>query len=833
MSATVRPSDAPTFRWTLERFLQEGRSLARCRHPSIVGVADVFEAYGTAYMVLEFEDGSSLGRWLDLLGRPPSQDEIDGILMPLLDALAYLHSHDMLHRDIAPDNIMIRRDGKPCLIDFGAARQAIAERSQVMSAIVKAGYSPPEQYTTAGRSQGPWTDIYALSGTLYRALSGKRPAEATERQIEDELTPIAEAVEYPEDYRPEFLDAIDAGLRLRPSERPQSVAEWYGMLGLPGSAPIYRPGGQSEPPSSPTSGPGVTRRRDGASQPASAPRSGAAGAANVDPQAIANVGPGPVTIARVAAERDSRLGRKLVLAVVGASVLVFGSNFAGVWSTPGQREARLEEERKRGGPIKQVEDERLKRLKQQAEDKERTDRQARERQASRDAADKAARDRATATDPNAPPKLADTDCQTTKPLDGIVAACSEIISKFNSFAEAYSVRGWALRERNQPERALSDFNRALELAATASNYSQRGLTYLRLKDFDRAIVDYNKAVELEPRSAAHINDRGVAYMDLQDYKRAIADFDRAIELDPRYPLPFNNRARAHALGAKDHTRAIADLDRAIQLNPRYGLAFENRAFSQLDLKDFDKAIADFTKALEFSPRSARAFNGRGVAYERKGNRALAIARLPSRARCQPRFFSGARESDTAWRETLMGDEAKAGPVAASTPPPDGTTPPERRAHSTLDSGSEPVGDGTSRARFLIVGAILLVLALVSTNVLRVWSTPWQVSARVEAERRATERREAERVAADREAAARKEAARKALEREVAARQETARRAAEEAAKRRTAEEAAARRAASEEAARRRAAQPETRSANLKPRRRGEKAWRKRGASSKS
>jgi serine/threonine protein kinase/tetratricopeptide (TPR) repeat protein len=649
VSATVRPSDAPTFRWTLDRFLQEGRSLARCRHPSIVGVADVFEAYGTAYMVLEFEDGSSLGRWLDHLGRPPTQDEIDGILMPLLDALAYLHSHDMLHRDIAPDNIMIRSNGKPCLIDFGAARQAIAERSQVMSAIVKAGYSPPEQYTTAGRSQGPWTDIYALAGTLYRALAGRRPAEATERQIEDELIPIAQAVEYPEDYRPEFLDAIDAGLRLRPSERPQTIAEWYEMLGLPGSAPMYRPGGHSEPASSSTSGPGASRRREGSSQPASAPRSsprsGAAGTANADPQPLAGAGPSPATMARVAAERDSRLGRKLVFGVVGATVLIFGSNFAGVWSTPGQREARLEEERKRGGPIKQVEDERLKRLRQQAEDKERTERQARERQAMRDAADKAARDRAKSQDPNAPPNLADTDCQTSKPLEGIVAACSEIISRFNNFAEAYVVRGWALRERNQPERALSDFNRALDLAPRAATYSQRGLTYLRLKDFDRAVADYNKAIELEPRSAAHINDRGVAYMDLQDYKRAIADFDRAIEIDPRYPLPYNNRARAHALGAKDHTRAIADLDRAIELNPRYGLAYENRGFSQLELKDLDKAIADFTKALEFSPRSARAFNGRGVAYERKGNRALAIADY-RRALDANQGFSAARENLT-------------------------------------------------------------------------------------------------------------------------------------------------------------------------------------------
>jgi serine/threonine protein kinase/tetratricopeptide (TPR) repeat protein len=639
VSATVRPSDAPTFRWTLDRFLQEGRSLARCRHPSIVGVADVFEAYDTAYMVLEFEDGSSLGRWLDELDRPPTQDEIDGVLMPILDALAYLHSHDMLHRDIAPDNIIIRRDGKPCLIDFGAARQAIAERSQVMSAIVKAGYSPPEQYTTAGRAQGPWTDIYALAGTVYRALAGKRPTEATERQIDDDLIPIAEAVEYPEDYRPEFLDAIDAGLLLRPSERPQSVADWYEMLGLPGTAPVYLPGGESEPPTaSPSTGPGGSRRREGSSRPASVPRSGprsgGAGTANADPQAIADVGPSPVTSARIAAERDSRLGRNLVVAVAGATLLLFGSNYAGMWSTPGQLEARLEKERQRDGPFKRVEEDRLKRLKQQVEDKERTERLERDRKAQRDeadrkqreAAEKAARDRTAPADPNARPQLADTDCQISKPLAGIVAACSSIISRFNDYAEAYSVRGWALRERNQPERALTDFNRALQLAPNvAATYSQRGLTYLRLKDVDRAIADYNKAIELAPGSAAHINDRGVAFMEINDFKRAIEDFDRAIQIDPRFSLPYNNRARAHARGAKDHVRAIADLDRAIQIDPRFSLAYENRAFSQLDLNEFDKAIADFTKAIEFSPRSARAFNGRGVAYERKGNRALAIA----------------------------------------------------------------------------------------------------------------------------------------------------------------------------------------------------------------
>ena len=125
---------------------------------------------------------------------------------------------------------MIRANGQPCLIDFGSARQAIAERSQVMSAIVKTGYSPPEQYTTSGKAQGAWSDIYALGATLYRALTGNPPPEATERQIDDELKPIAQAVPSSANYRSSFLAGIDAALRLKVGERPQSVAAWQETL---------------------------------------------------------------------------------------------------------------------------------------------------------------------------------------------------------------------------------------------------------------------------------------------------------------------------------------------------------------------------------------------------------------------------------------------------------------------------------------------------------------------------------------------------------------------------------------------------------------------------
>ena len=224
-TARVIATDEATFRWALERFLDEGRALARCKHPNIVDVADIFEANGTAYMVLGFEEGGSLKSWLEALGRQPTQAELDRIVGPLLDALAFVHAQGLLHRDIAPDNVLIRPDGTPCLIDFGAARQALAERSATMTGIVKSGYSPPEQYTTEGRAQGAWSDIYALGATLYCCVTGRVPPEATARAIGEAMPPVGEALPASERaaYRPGFLTAIDAALAVRPTDRPQSV----------------------------------------------------------------------------------------------------------------------------------------------------------------------------------------------------------------------------------------------------------------------------------------------------------------------------------------------------------------------------------------------------------------------------------------------------------------------------------------------------------------------------------------------------------------------------------------------------------------------------------
>lgn len=223
------------YRWGLARFIAEAQTLARFDHPNIVKVYRYFEAHDTAYMVLHFEEGQSFKGWLKSLGRAPRQAELDQILGPLLGALEVIHEADFLHRDIAPDNIIIRKDGSPVLIDFGSARGEIAKHSRTLSALVKPGYSPYEQYAETGHRQGPWTDIYALAATLYHAVGGKRPADAPSRVVKDQLAPAREVAL--SSYRAGFLSAIDRGLALDIDARPPSIKAWRGDLLAPDQKP--------------------------------------------------------------------------------------------------------------------------------------------------------------------------------------------------------------------------------------------------------------------------------------------------------------------------------------------------------------------------------------------------------------------------------------------------------------------------------------------------------------------------------------------------------------------------------------------------------------------
>jgi serine/threonine protein kinase len=233
-SATPRSESCNgDYSWGLERFIEEAQTLAKFNHSNIVRVYRTFRANNTAYMVLHFEEGQSLKSWLKGLNRAPRQKELDAIITPLLDALQTIHKAEFLHRDIAPDNIIIRKSGDPVLIDFGAARSDIAAHSKTktVSALVKPGYSPYEQYAETSKQQGPWTDIYALAATLYHAVTGKRPPDSPSRMLNDEMVAAQDAAL--SSYRAPFLDAIQRGLALSIEVRPQSVAEWRGALLAP------------------------------------------------------------------------------------------------------------------------------------------------------------------------------------------------------------------------------------------------------------------------------------------------------------------------------------------------------------------------------------------------------------------------------------------------------------------------------------------------------------------------------------------------------------------------------------------------------------------------
>ncbi len=230
-------ADELDYTWGLDRFIDEAQTLAKFDHSNIVRVFRYFQTHNTAYMVLKFEEGQNFKSWIEDRSAPPTQEELDNIVTPLLDALELIHNDDFLHRDIAPDNIMIRDDGTPVLIDFGSARRVITSRPKTVSALIKPGYSPFEQYAVSGKDQGPWTDIYSLAATLYHAVTGKRPVDSPTRMVGDELISAVKAAR--PGYRKQFLKAIDSAMKLKTRARPQSINEWRKQLFS--TAPLKKP----------------------------------------------------------------------------------------------------------------------------------------------------------------------------------------------------------------------------------------------------------------------------------------------------------------------------------------------------------------------------------------------------------------------------------------------------------------------------------------------------------------------------------------------------------------------------------------------------------------
>lgn len=223
-------ADSDDFRWGLRQFIKEARALARLDHPRIVRVHRVIEARGTAYLVMEHVDGVSLAATLKARGSL-SERRVLSLLDSLAEGLEAVHAAGLLHRDIKPTNILMRRDGTPVLIDFGAAQRQVGERSGALRSILTPGYAPLEQYPSTkpgARNEGPWTDIYSLGAVGYAVLTGRTPPAAIERvtQPRDALDDLGVTVPV----SGALSAAIRESMRVDASQRPRNVAEWRSML---------------------------------------------------------------------------------------------------------------------------------------------------------------------------------------------------------------------------------------------------------------------------------------------------------------------------------------------------------------------------------------------------------------------------------------------------------------------------------------------------------------------------------------------------------------------------------------------------------------------------
>ena len=214
----------------LQSFVNEARLLARFDQPALVKVFRFWEGNGTAYMAMPLYKGRNL-RQLRKSMTPGTFDDAwtRALIEPLLGALEVMHDADVYHRDIAPDNILWCDDNRPVLLDFGAARLVLGDRTQNVTAILKPQFAPIEQYAeTQSMRQGPWTDLYALAGTCYFLLTGRAPLPATARVMGDDLEPLARLA--PPGCSPRLLQILDWAMAVRPQDRPQSVAEFRDAL---------------------------------------------------------------------------------------------------------------------------------------------------------------------------------------------------------------------------------------------------------------------------------------------------------------------------------------------------------------------------------------------------------------------------------------------------------------------------------------------------------------------------------------------------------------------------------------------------------------------------
>ncbi len=214
----------------LKGFLREANLLSELGHPALVTVHRAWEQNGTAYMAMAYYPGKTLR---DVrLARPAAMTEahVKVLMMPVFEAVAELHAHRVIHRDISPDNILVMANGATVLLDLGAARQVLGGMTQALTTILKPGFAPIEQYVEDGSmEQGRWTDVYGLGAVMYFLATGKPPTPATTRIVRDNLPAMADVTNV--EYSPRFAQAVTRSLAVRAIDRYKSISELREGLG--------------------------------------------------------------------------------------------------------------------------------------------------------------------------------------------------------------------------------------------------------------------------------------------------------------------------------------------------------------------------------------------------------------------------------------------------------------------------------------------------------------------------------------------------------------------------------------------------------------------------
>lgn len=234
---TVCPSSTSNtelFEKSLISFTNEAKMIASLKHPNIVSIFSIFDAYGTVFFAMPYHQGGSLSQFVKAFHQPNytplTEEQLRVYLIPILEALQYMHDHNVYHRDIKPDNILIdEKTGDPILIDFGAARELLDNKTQAATVVATFGFAAPEQIMAL--KIGPYTDLYALAATMYALMTGKIPERGDARLLfEDKHKKLSDDLLMQTRYSRPFLLSIDQALEPDWKKRPQTAQEWLDAL---------------------------------------------------------------------------------------------------------------------------------------------------------------------------------------------------------------------------------------------------------------------------------------------------------------------------------------------------------------------------------------------------------------------------------------------------------------------------------------------------------------------------------------------------------------------------------------------------------------------------